>query len=467
MKKRKFKVYNGKQLPKKQEKALTAKKVLLPAILGAALVLALCWGVTATVMAAEISAQSKSAQTDVESLTLGVETRYRRGYEDLTEGVCEMQTTLSKLMVSASPAQLVLGLSELESTAASCASILGQLPASYGEGYALNRFLVQISDYAHTLSRKVLNDKPLSDEDMAQLLTLCESCAELSTRLKESADAGETPLEALSFDSFYTEEENSTEPQYPSLIYDGPFSDSTEKATPQGLSGENVDESTALAAAEKITGAKLTSCGLSEGSIPCYVFEGSFEDNRAIDISITVAGGRPLWYMSSATQSQEQTPDENEQAACSDVGKKWLDENGFDSMTPTYIQFYDGAVLISYAYEQDNVTVYNDLVKVWVDRATLTVIGCDARNYFFSHVRRNIAEPTITMDEAEGYVSSRIEITTRRLALIPLSPTAEALCYEFTGTADNGTYIIYINAETGAEEQIFRVIDDENGRSVV
>ena len=39
----------------------------------------------------------------------------------------------------------------------------------------------------------------------------------------------------------------------------------------------------------------------------------------------------------------------------------------------------------------------------------------------------------------------------------------EVLCYEFKGTINDKTVLVYINAETGKEENIFILVDDING----
>ena len=109
--------------------------------------------------------------------------------------------------------------------------------------------------------------------------------------------------------------------------------------------------------------------------------------------------------------------------------------------------------------------VYNDLIKVWIDVQTLSVVGADARNYLYSHTQRDIAAPALSAEEAEAKVSVNLDIQSRELALIPITPTTERLCYEFKGTCREGdAYIVYIDAETGDEQQIFAIINTENGQ---
>ena len=133
-------------------------------------------------------------------------------------------------------------------------------------------------------------------------------------------------------------------------------------------------------------------------------------------------------------------------------------------MTATYGQYYGGAALISFVYEQDGVLVYNDLIKVWIDRDTYKVVGLDARNYLFKHTYRNISKPVVSKGEAEMMVSAYLDIKYENLALIPLTPSKECLCYEFKGEYAGSEYIVYINAENGEEQEIFKIIDTGDGQ---
>ena len=71
-------------------------------------------------------------------------------------------------------------------------------------------------------------------------------------------------------------------------------------------------------------------------------------------------------------------------------------------MKATYAQYYSGAAVINFAATKDEIILYNDLVKVWVDVDTKEIIGADARNYLFSHCERELAEPAISPEEAEA-----------------------------------------------------------------
>ena len=67
------------------------------------------------------------------------------------------------------------------------------------------------------------------------------------------------------------------------------------------------------------------------------------------------------------------------------------------------------------------------------------------------------------LSEARKKLNSHLSIEKINLALIPKDGQTEKLCYEFTGKHKDHRFIIYLNAETGQEEEILMLIEDENG----
>jgi germination protein YpeB len=254
------------------------------------------------------------------------------------------------------------------------------------------------------------------------------------------------------------------------LIYDGPYSDSSENREPRGLTGNKVSEGEALGVAMGIAGndVELSYTGPTDGSIPTYEFESVTEDGRYLYLSITQQGGKLLTMMKSAKSNREGIPeDEAERNRYRDAAVKYLSDQGYGEMRATYAQYYSGAALINCAAVQNGVILYSDLIKVWVDREDMEIIGVDARNYFFNHIERQLEQPAISLEEAKGYVSQNLTVQGSAVALIPITPQTERLCYEFKGVYGENEYIVYINAQTGEEEQIFQIINTENGQLVM
>ena len=86
-------------------------------------------------------------------------------------------------------------------------------------------------------------------------------------------------------------------------------------------------------------------------------------------------------------------------------------------------------------------------------------------NYLRNHVQRDFSAARMEPEAAVALAPS-LEISSTRLALIP-HYSQEILCYELRGTADGQEYLVYLNAETGAAEEILQVVVEEEGEAVV
>jgi germination protein YpeB len=91
------------------------------------------------------------------------------------------------------------------------------------------------------------------------------------------------------------------------------------------------------------------------------------------------------------------------------------------------------------------------------------VVGMESRGYIMSHTDRTLPTNLISEDIARGSINKHLAIDDVRLAIIPLDSKREVLCYEFRGSFNNQNYLIYINAETGAEEKILLLMETDEG----
>ncbi|MBQ1991495.1 MAG: germination protein YpeB, partial [Clostridia bacterium] len=65
-------------------------------------------------------------------------------------------------------------------------------------------------------------------------------------------------------------------------------------------------------------------------------------------------------------------------------------------------------------------------------------------------------------------VSRELSVVSSKKALIPLANGKEVHCYEFTCTGkDDENVLVYINGETGLEEQIFILLQSDGGYLVI
>ncbi|MBR6006176.1 MAG: hypothetical protein IK064_00960 [Clostridia bacterium] len=136
-------------------------------------------------------------------------------------------------------------------------------------------------------------------------------------------------------------------------------------------------------------------------------------------------------------------------------------------MESVFCQYCSGSVMFTFAPKttlgENEVLLLADKVGVWVDRNTREVIGADAYEYYFNHAERSFPSALMQSDEAACGLSPWLEVSSSRLALLPLGDGTETLCWEFRSSFSGGEYLVYLDAESGDEVSIMRCICDESG----
>ncbi len=257
--------------------------------------------------------------------------------------------------------------------------------------------------------------------------------------------------------------------EYPELIYDGPFSEHAIEGMTPRLEGKEVNEEEAQKVAIDFVGkAVVESVEKREdnkGKIDTYSFtmkpENEEEDEEnPFYMDVSQKGGRVVWLLNNREVKKANiSPKEAIEKASS-----FLEEKGFKNMKPMFNLRYDNVLVINYVYVQDDVLMYPDLIKVKVGLDEGTIVGFDATSLLIANYEREIPEPKLTPEEAREKVSMEVEVDgDPRLSYIPTPSFQEIYCYEFTATYKGDNFFIYINAETGEEERILKVIKSENG----
>jgi spore germination protein len=174
---------------------------------------------------------------------------------------------------------------------------------------------------------------------------------------------------------------------------------------------------------------------------------------------VSKKGGHVLSMLN--TRSIDNTKMTKEKAV--PIAKKFLADRRIMNMEATYVLEQQNTGVVIFEYKQDSVLVYPDLMKVKVALDNGEITGFEGTGFVMNHMERKLPKPKINEEEAMAKVNPDLKIVSKRLALIPLETLQEVLAYEFKGQLKGDTFIVYINALTGAEERILRVIDTNGG----
>ena len=419
-------------------------------------------GLLATVVLLRESREALAARQAAERTR--IETLYRRIDDDLND----VDVSLSKLGAASSPRQSVLLLGDVWRSTGSAGAAMALLPLSHADSCDMSQFVTRCGDYAHALMGRVLQGRALTEEDRRQLQDMRTACASIRQVAGEAIQTGDYVAADNVDGGCYEQQSEAAISEYPTLIYDGPFSESAENRAPQSEPGERITAQQAEAAAGRLfPGGKIGNTAYVPGALPVYELTIDTADRGQVSLSLTEQGGQLLSFMASPTGDRNDPPSDEESERLKASALSFLQELGVEDPAAAYAQYYQGVAVLNFAPRQEGVILYSDLVKVYLDRENGEVMGLDARNYRLNHRTRVLDKPKLTEAQAEAYVSGGLQVEHTDLALIPLTQQTEVLCYEFKATQNDTFYIVYINALTGEEEQIFQVINSQEGDLVV
>ena len=412
-----------------------------------------------------------------------LDNQYNRAFFEMSGYVQNVEVLLMKALIASSSEKTAETLQDAWYQANMAQTNLGQLPITQDVLSNTSKFLSQVGDLAYSLNLNSMYGKKIDDKQYQMIETLhtfAVSLEENLNNLEQSITSGRirweelsnkgTPLFKKTSENLSTEgfsEMDKTFQEYPTLIYDGPFSDHMTQLVPRALTGDNITEETAKELITKFIGKdKVKSVDIigRNDTEPLKTFNASVKFNNRDEketavIDITQKGGHILWMLFNRPVGEAKL-DIN---AAKKIGLDFLTSRGIKNMKDTYFQNDGGVATINYAYSQGEAIVYPDLIKVKIALDDGEVVGFESKGYIMNHTIRELPTPSFSEEEIKNRFSDKVEIKSSGLAIIPTEFATEKFVYELKGRINEKDFIVYVNTETGLEEEILIIIDTPNG----
>lgn len=361
----------------------------------------------------------------------------------LVSSFSAIDTALQKARFTADPTMQAELSAEIWHESASIQACLNSLPFATSGAQEAQKFAAQAGEYARSL---ISNPAKNSYE----MLTELEKSASFFTQNSMLGDK-QSSFTQTAFKG------NSSE--YPALIYDGPYSEHLDKREPEFLKGKaDITEQEARVIASGFTDILPQSFTVTQNfgaKMPFYRLESEFysiDVARAGGVVINMTCGRTIGA-TSLTQDDAVLRAETFLRSHTDI-----------PMKRSYSETANGCTTINFAALSGETTLYPDLIKIIVALDNGEIIGVEARGFIMSHKERTLSAPKISQADAQAKVSTNLKVLSSSLAVIPTRGENEKLCYEFICETPQSTHcIVYINAETGREQNILMLLESESG----
>ena len=407
--------------------------------------------------------------------------QYQKNLYDLITNVNSIEVSLSKVLVSSSQKQNLVLFSDIWQKAKFAHDKLNSLPLAQSSISNTSKFLSQISDFSYAKLNSETSSNKLSNKEFNDIQKLKDYSGYIALQLKsfvnQFGNEGITLNELKNQGSSYigslqgninVEFQNMSEQiqEYPSLIYDGPFSENVLNIKPKVLQQKPISSIDAIKIVRKIVGNVADDHielykSKSQEKIPAYSIGVKLKDRNAFDINIDISknGGHIIYLLDPRNVVDIKL--NIKQAA--EKGLIFLKSIGYDKMIPTYSLRYDGIVVINYVDTLNKILIYPDQIKLKIALDNGDIMGIESQHFLIAHHKRNLDSPKISLLKAKSIINKRLIVKRIRLALIPMESLREVLCYEFYGEYNGERYFVYINTKNGTEEKILKIINTENG----
>lgn len=417
----------------------------------------------------------KNTQT---TYSYALEEYYQQTFYELEDNINDIELNLSKGMVATGKERRLEAFELIQRDCSSAISNLSRLPITHESINETTRLVNQLGGYAYYIISKIKTDTALSTQDYEQLDTLYDYTVNVQESLNnfqrsindnfsfvvemlDNMDKNQISTNLSSLQSTVTGVE------YPTLIYDGPFSESVTNKEIKGLPTNTVTKEEAEKIIWEKIGAVYTIDSIeymsnTQSKFNTFDFKVMRKNLPDMYIQVTQKGG---WVVTISST----TSDGNEELKLEDCKKKAEEFSkvlDFENLKAVWGTILNNTAYINLTTVIDNTIIYPELIKVKIDIKTGSVIGWEATNYAYNKTERTNLTPKITAAQAQQNLDSRLKVETQKLCVIPKEYNQDVLCYEFKCTLNNYTYYVYINANTQVEENILRLVNTNDGELI-
>ena len=412
--------------------------------------------------------------TALQSYSTQLESVYKSSFYELVTNVNEIETKLNKAILSTSSSQQEKLLEDVYDNCTLAVSNMNRLPLEHETLFETTKFLNQMGGYSYVLINN-LGSRALNESEINKLNELHTTSLyikEIITDFVNNMDNNYSIIKTArvskkidnNFNTLFTSFK-ANDADYPSLIYDGPFSDSTTNKEVKGLNKETISSDVAL---EKVktwfkNGTNYQLVSENAGKIETYNVTFTTDTGRNGFVQVTKKGGLLLSF----NCYSKQVKDELELKDCEQKAEEFAVTLGLENMKAVWGAKLNGVAYVNLTPVVNNVIIYPDMIKAKVNCSNGEILGWESQAFVYNHTDRSGLKATITQKKKKKSVNSLFEIQETKLTLIPLEYNREVLAFEYHCTYNENEYYVYIDAKTGEQVNILKVISRIDGNRMM
>jgi spore germination protein len=407
------------------------------------------------------------------AILIKAENQYQRAFHDLSFHMDKLHNELgSALAVNATSQDFYKkGLVNVWRISSQAQGEINQLPLTLLPFNETEKFLNHISQFSYRTAVRDLSAKPITQAEKGTLMTLYER----SKTIRDQLHGVQTKVLAKNLRWMDVEVALATQKNsLDNSIVDGfrsvdrQVSGSKEldwgpsmagvihKTKLNMLSGDTLTADQIKHKAARFLGIKdiaalqVTESGKGTAANTYSVAFNQHNQSDGMQMDLTKKGGHVIYFMA----PHESGGKVLDSAGAREAAQDFLTQHGYQQMRAINYDEYQNVASIIFARVQNNVILYPEKVTVKVALSDGEIVGFQAADYILEHKDRKLTTPKLTLNEAKKELDPKFQLKSHALVLIKNDINEDVLCHQFIGRVNGNSYRIYINADTGFEENI-------------
>jgi len=414
------------------------------------------------------------SQTRVKNqLLTRLENTYQRAFHDLAFNLSAIDAELAKAAVAGTEEQAMIRLAAVWRQAYVAQTNLGQVPLGVANLENTELFLARIGDAVFSIAsrgtlptaedRQVLSMLRTQARDMANTVATVQATVLRDnmrwTDLEIRTLNDRAPRDSQVLGKFRALEDQVQ--QFPEITFGEHVN--VARPAPLAVTAESVSAGVAEKTARDFLrhlGADLrlvSQVEVVEAELPhfSFVFAHPVDANRHTTIEVVRNGGRVFQMFS------EREP----RAAVIEVGvaeqraKLFLAERNLMNLELLGVEIGGNTAIFTFCYTEDGILFYPDLLRVRVALDNGEVLSYEGNGFVMYHRERGNFVGQMGIAQAKAGLNPDLLVNGVQRVIIFDRQGREVLCYEFAVQRGTEKFLIFINATTGREENIVRLVE--------
>ena len=395
---------------------------------------------------------------------------YRSTLYEMVSVSEDMDNNLTKLRIASGREEQRQLLTDLLIDSELMESALERIPVDAATSTDISTFVNRTGGYARKLLSQLAAGKALSETQLNTVNYLYEINATLYNELNSLImNMDEKDFRAFiggkesDMQSGFSKAGQGTHKQ-PEAVVDAPFSGEGNVGTNQLTKQEEITQERAEQLVKEyfsgyhVADTRMAGEGTAHGA-GLYNFVLTDENDNEIYAEITKNGGNLIFF-----DTYEECYTKNfDLDMCDEIARAYLASIGIENVEASFLSDEGMIAGITYVTVQNGVRVYPESIKVRVCEEKGRVVGIDAAGYYFNHTERKLAQPQVSKSAALGAISKELTPYDVKLSLIAVDDK-EVLAYEIACYTETDTFLVYVDAKSGEEIEMFRIREGEGGK---